>query len=244
MLVAGALTMGRPTSFPRTLAIDIGGTGLKMMTLGPRGEPLNARARRLTPQPPTPGAVLAALEAMIAAQPEFDRVSVGFPGVVRDGVAWTAVNLHPDWIGYELAAALRTLTGKPTQAVNDADMQGLGVIESAGVELVITLGTGVGSALYVDGKSVGNLELGHHPFRKDKTYEQCLGNAALQAKGTKKWNRRLEEALALWSFTFNYRLLYLGGGNTSKIRIELPENARIVPNVAGLLGGIRLWAGR
>ena len=234
--------MGRPTNSLRTLAIDIGGTGLKMMTLDLRGEPLNARDRRLTPEMPTPGAVLAVLEAMIAAQPEFDRVSVGFPGVVSGGVVQTAVNLHPDWIGYELEAALQALTGKPTQVVNDADMHGLGVIESAGVELVITLGTGIGSALYVDGKSVGNLELGHHPFRKDKTYEQCLGNAALEAWGAKKWNRRLGEALALWSFTFNYRVLYLGGGNTRKIRIELPENVKIVPNVAGLLGGIRLWA--
>ena len=234
--------MGRPTNSLRTLAIDIGGTGLKMMTLDLRGEPLNARDRRLTPEMPTPGAVLAVLEAMIAAQPEFDRVSVGFPGVVSGGVVQTAVNLHPDWIGYELEAALQALTGKPTQVVNDADMHGLGVIESAGVELVIILGTGIGSALYVDGKSVGNLELGHHPFRKDKTYEQCLGNAALEAWGAKKWNRRLGEALALWSFTFNYRVLYLGGGNTRKIRIELPENVKIVPNVAGLLGGIRLWA--
>ena len=234
--------MGRPTNSLRTLAIDIGGTGLKMMTLDLRGEPLNARDRRLTPEMPTPGAVLAVLEAMIAAQPEFDRVSVGFPGVVSGGVTQTAVNLHPDWIGYELEAALQALTGKPTQVVNDADMHGLGVIESAGVELVIILGTGIGSALYVDGKSVGNLELGHHPFRKEKTYEQCLGNAALEAWGAKKWNRRLGEALALWSFTFNYRMLYLGGGNTRKIRIELPENVKIVPNVAGLLGGIRLWA--
>ena len=234
--------MGRPTNSLRTLAIDIGGTGLKMMTLDPRGEPLNARDRRLTPEMPTPGAVLAVLEAMIAAQPEFDRVSVGFPGVVSGGVTQTAVNLHPDWIGYELEAALQALAGKPTQVVNDADMHGLGVIESAGVELVIILGTGIGSALYVDGKSVDNLELGHHPFRKDKTYEQCLGNAALEAWGAKKWNRRLGEALALWSFTFNYRVLYLGGGNTRKIRIELPENVKIVPNVAGLLGGIRLWA--
>ena len=223
--------------------IDIGGTGLKMMTLDPRGNSLNERARRITPQTPAPGAVLAVLKSMIASQPEFDRVSVGFPGVVRDGVTETAPNLHPDWVGYELVASLQALTGKATRAVNDADMHGLGAIESSGVELVIVMGTGIGSALYVDGKSVGNLELGHHPFRKGKTYEQCLGNAALQAEGTRKWNRRLDDALALWSRTFNYRLLYLGGGNTDKIRIALPPNVRIVPDVAGLLGGIRLWEG-
>lgn len=233
--------MSRATNRPATLAIDIGGTGLKMMTLDPRGKPLNGRARRLTPQTPTPGAVLAVLETMIPSQPEFDRVSVGFPGVVRDGVTETAPNLHPDWVGYGLAAALQELTGKATRAINDADMHGLGAIEGAGVELVMILGTGVGSALYADGKLAGNLELGHHPFRGDKTYEQCLGNAALQAAGPEKWNRRLGDAVALWSRTVNYRMLYLGGGNTGNIRIEMPPNVKIIPNEAVLLGGIRLW---
>ncbi len=233
--------MADSTKSPRTLAIDIGGTGLKMMTLGPQGEPLNERDRQLTPEVPTPGAVLAVLETMIATQPEFDRVSVGFPGVVHNGVTETAVNLHPDWVGFELSASLEKLTGKATHAANDADVQGLAVIQGVGVELVITLGTGLGSALYVDGKSVSNLELAHHLFRKDKTYEQCLGNAALQSQGKTKWNRRLEQAIALLDRTFNYRMLYLGGGNTKKIQIELPTNAQMVPNVAGLLGGIRLW---
>jgi polyphosphate glucokinase len=233
--------MADSTKSPHTLAIDIGGTGLKMMTLGPNGEPLNERHRQHTPEVPTPGAVLAVLETMIASQPEFDRVSVGFPGVVHSGVTETAVNLHPDWRDYDLAASLERLTGKPTHVANDADVQGLAVIESVGVELVITLGTGIGSALYVNGQSVSNLELAHHPFRKDKTYEQCLGNAALQSQGKTKWNRRLEQAIALLDRTINYRMLYLGGGNTKKIKIELPTNVQMVPNVAGLLGGIRLW---
>jgi len=233
--------MADSTNSPRTLAIDIGGTGLKMMTLGPKGEPLNERDRQLTPEVPTPGAVLAVLETMIASQPEFDRVSVGFPGVVHSGVTETAVNLHPDWRDYDLASSLERLTGKPTHAANDADVQGLAVIESVGVDLVITLGTGIGSALYVNGQSVSNLELAHHPFRKNKTYEEYLGNAARESMGKAKWNKRLKQAIALLDRTFNYRVLYLGGGNTDKIRFKLLPNVKVVPNVAGLLGGIRLW---
>lgn len=212
-----------------------------MMMLGPRGEPLNDRDRQLTPEIPTPDAVLAVIRSMIAAQPEFDRVSVGFPGVVRDGITETAVNLHTDWIGYNLAASIEEIARKPVRVANDADVQGLGVIEGAGVELVLTLGTGLGSALYVDGKSVGNLEMGQHPFRKRKTYEQYLGAAALKARGKTKWNRDLQEAIALLGRIFYYRVLYLGGGNTKKIQGELPPNVKIVSNAAGLLGGIRLW---
>ena len=80
---------------PRPLAIDIGGSGLKLMALGPRVEPLNARDRRRTPRPAVPGVVLAVLDSMVRVQPEFDRVAVGFPRVVRDWIAMTAVNLHP-----------------------------------------------------------------------------------------------------------------------------------------------------
>lgn len=231
----------RTATRPRTLAIDIGGSGLKMLLLGPLGEPLNDRLRRPTPESATPGAILAELSEMIALQPTFDRIAAGFPGVVDNGVTLTAANLHPDWIGFDLAGALHALTGKPTRLANDADVQGLAVIEGVGVELVLTLGTGLGSALYTDCRLVPNLEIAHHVFRKNRTYEEYLGNAARKRGGTAKWNVRLAEALALLRRTFNFRHLYLGGGNTRKIRLELPEYVSIVPNVAGLIGGIRLW---
>jgi polyphosphate glucokinase len=125
--------------------------------------------------------------------------------------------------------------------INDADMQGLGAIAGRGVELVITLGTGFGSALFVDGKLVPNLEMGHHPFRKGETYEQQLGRAALDASSRKKWNERLQKAIATLEKLFNYDMLYIGGGNTDRINFEIPPRVKIVPNVSGLLGGIALW---
>ncbi len=127
------------------------------------------------------------------------------------------------------------------RVANDADIQGYGAISGQGVELVITLGTGFGSALFVDGKLVPNLEMGHHPFRKKDTYEEQLGRAALEEVGKKNWNERLEKAIANLERLFNYDLLYIGGGEAKKINFELPKNAKIVPNVAGLLGGIKLF---
>ena len=145
---------------PYTLAIDVGGTGLKMLVLDARGKPITERARVATPRPATPARVLRALEGLIATQPRFDRVSVGFPGVVHDGVVQTAPEPRTaPWQGLDLAKALARATRKPVRVCNDADVQGLGDIEGRGVELVLTLGTGLGSALFVDGKLVPNLEL-------------------------------------------------------------------------------------
>ncbi|MGH8000003.1 MAG: ROK family protein, partial [Brasilonema sp.] len=178
---------------------------------------------------------------LAATQGQFNRVSVGFPGVVRGGVTQTAVNLNPDWIGFDLATALSKRLDKPVRVINDADMQGLGSISGKGVELVITLGTGFGSALFVDGKLVPNLEMGHHEFRKGETYEQQLGRATLEKVGEKKWNRRLERAIASLEHLFNYDYLYIGGGEAVRVDIELPPNVKIIPNITGLLGGIALW---
>ncbi len=226
---------------PRTLSIDIGGSGLKMMVLDAAGEAITERLRRKTPETPVPAAVMDELIAMAGEKGEFERVSCGFPGVVINGVVKTAVNLHDDWVHFDLAAALATHLNKPARVANDADIQGLGAVEGVGVELVLTLGTGIGSSLFVDGRLVPNLEFGHHPFEKDRTYEDRLGDAELKRKGPEKWNERLQRAIGILDFVFNYSTLYLGGGNAKKIDFELPENVRIVPNITGILGGIRLW---
>lgn len=225
----------------RTLAIDIGGSGIKTLVLDESGQPQTERSRTETPQPAKPDLVINAIMALASQQGEFDRASAGFPGVVRAGITETAVNLDPDWIGFDLAKALSDRFNKPVRVVNDADMQGMGAVSGQGVELVITLGTGFGSTLFLDGKLVPNLEMGHHEFRNEETYEQQLGRAALDRVGQKKWNRRLGQAIESLRKLFNYDRLYIGGGNTNKITVELSPNVKIVPNVSGLLGGIMLW---
>jgi polyphosphate glucokinase len=229
------------SSAARTLCIDIGGTGLKSMIVSAQGKPLTERARIPTPRPATPRAVLAALQQSIPPRSEFDRVSVGFPGVVIDGVVKTAPNMHRSWAGFDLATALLKATGRPTRALNDAGVQGHGAVQGRGVEICVTLGTGFGFSLFVNGHYVPNVELGHHPFRKGKTYEDLLGARGLEKAGKKRWNRSLFRALQQLQDTFNFRALYIGGGNARKVALRLPRNVRLVENVAGLLGGVKLW---
>lgn len=224
----------------RTLAVDIGGSGIKVMVLDSEGNPLSERDRLKTPHPAKPADVIDTI-LTLAGKHEFDRASVGFPGVVQNGLIKTAVNLDKDWLQYDLATSLSQLLSKPVKVANDADIQGFGAISGKGVELVLTLGTGFGSALFINGKLVPNLEMGHHPFRKRETYEEQLGRAALEKEGKKKWNARLEKAIANLDHLFNYDSLYIGGGEAKNIKFDLPHNAKIVPNVSGLLGGIRLW---
>lgn len=225
----------------RTLAIDIGGTGLKAILLDARGTPLTDRARVPTPHPATPKAVLAEIVKLVAPLGRFDRVSVGFPGVVMGGVTKTAPNLHESWASFDLATALASALRKPTRVLNDAGVQGLGVIEGKGLEMVITLGTGMGCALFVEGHYVPNLELAHHPLRAGKTYEQYVGAQALEKVGKKKWNKRVGRVLAQIDPVFNPTKIYLGGGNAKHLKLALPEHVHITENVAGLLGGIALW---
>jgi polyphosphate glucokinase len=131
--------------------------------------------------------------------------------------------------------------GRPVRVLNDAGVQGYAVIEGKGVEMVLTLGTGMGTALYVDGRYVPNLELAHHPFQGKKTYEQYVGGPALEKVGKKRWNHRVARVLAQIGPIWNPRRIYLGGGNAKHLRLELPRYVSVTKNVAGLLGGIALW---
>ncbi|MBI1346009.1 ROK family protein [bacterium] len=226
----------------RTLAVDIGGTGIKVLVLDEAGEPLSERSRRPTAHPATPAAMIETIVAMAQEQPHYHRVSVGFPGVVQHGVVKTAPNLDQSWEGYDAGRELADRLGQPVRLCNDADMQGFGAIHGEGLEMVITLGTGMGSALFVDGILVPNLELAHHPFAEGKTYEEWLGNKSLESLGETAWKDWLDRAVAQMRHTFNFDVLYLGGGNSRLLDSEtMPNDVRIVDNIAGLLGGIALW---
>lgn len=237
---AAALTVHEA---PYTLCVDVGGTGLKAIVLDAKGAPVSERLRVATPRPATPEALLRGIAELIAPLPaSYDRVSVGFPGVVQDHVVMTAPNLDGDWAGVRLGHELEQLTERPVRVLNDAGVQGFGVIEGKGVEMVLTFGTGMGTALYLDGRYVPNLELAHHPLRKGKTYEETVDNATLEKIGKKRWRERVhaivEQVLPIW----NPRKLYLGGGNARLLKKEhFPENVTITENIAGLLGGIALW---
>ncbi|MEI7891994.1 MAG: ROK family protein [Myxococcales bacterium] len=226
---------------PRTLALDIGGTGTKAMVLDAEGNPLGPRVRTRTPQPATPEAVLHTITELVEPLGPFERVSAGFPGVVIDGVTRTAHNLDPAWSGFPLAQVLEARLGRPARILNDAGVQGYGIVEGRGVEMLLTLGTGMGCALFVDGHYVPNLELAHHPLRSGYTYEEYVGQEALDAIGKRKWNRRIGRVLQQVEPIFNPRRIYLGGGNARYLTLALANHVTVVANTAGLLGGIALW---
>jgi polyphosphate glucokinase len=124
---------------------------------------------------------------------------------------------------------------------NDATVQGLGVIAGHGLECVITLGTGMGFALFEEGVPGPHLELSQHPVRGRKTYDRYVGNAALRAIGRKRWNRRVRTAIGNIAILTDFDALYIGGGNSRHVQGDLPEKVRVVSNEAGITGGIRLW---
>ncbi len=227
---------------PTTLSVDIGGTGIKASTLSTSGVMTADRVRLPTPKPSSPDAVVSTVVALAGELPDYDRVSVGFPGVVREGVTYTAPNLGTSaWKGFNLAQSLSERLGKPSRVVNDADMQGLAAVTGTGIEFVITLGTGFGTAMFLDGQLLPHLELGQHPAHRGYTYDQYLGDAARKKIGVKRWNRRVQKAIQNLHTLICYDVLHIGGGNSSRITFELSQQIRLVDNELGILGGIALW---
>ncbi|HSB08212.1 MAG TPA: ROK family protein [Blastocatellia bacterium] len=235
----------QPGPETRILAIDIGGTGLKAAILDSEGNMLTERHRIDTPKLSKPDDLVEAIATLVVPLGGFDCVSVGFPGVVRKGKIITAPNLGTEEMrGFDLAAALQELLGKPVRVINDADMQGFGAIEGKGIEMVITLGTGFGSSLFMDGELAPHLEIAHLPFRKGKTYEQQTGDKARKKLSKKDWNKRVKLAIDTLRTLTHFDKLYIGGGNSDKIKFKLDPDVQIISNECGVKGGAWLWRDR
>ncbi len=200
------------------------------------------RVRMDTPYPCPPKVLVEALVQLVEPLPAFDRVSIGFPGVVREGKVITAPHFKDEkWSRFPLCTTLGKIWGKPVRLLNDADMQGLAVVKGKGLELVVTLGTGVGTALFKNGELMQRMELAQHPAWHNKTYNEYIGDKVLKKKGRKKWNKRVRHALELLNTLLNPDLVYIGGGNARELNFKLAKNTKVVPNEAGILGGIALW---
>lgn len=216
-----------------TLTIDIGGTKLKACLVDDEGGQVSDAAIASTPQPSPPDAVMRAVDALIAGFTGFHRISIGFPGVVRGPLIKTAPNLGTDmWAGFDIVAALSGHYGVPVRVLNDAAVQGLGVVRGPGVETVITLGTGIGCAVFRDRRWLLHLELALDAF---------AGNAVLSDLGADGWNRRVADTIGIVLRLTACERLYVGGGNARKVSLPLPPQVEVVSNMAGLTGGVRLW---
>jgi polyphosphate glucokinase len=241
---------------PFTLAIDVGGTGLKASVLDAKGAMVADRLKVPTPYPLTPDKLVATLKKLTGPLPTAARASVGFPGMVRDGIVrsvphfttvagpGTAIdpNLVQLWDKFDLAGALSRELGIPTKAANDADIQGAAVVRGKGLEMIITLGTGFGTGLFHNGRLLPHLEIAHQPFRKGEEYDDQLGEATRKEIGETRWNKRVMKAIDNMRALVFFDHLYIGGGNSRRVvRHHLPDDVTVVDNTAGILGGIRLW---
>lgn len=238
----GSSARRRAIKTRRILGIDIGATGLKAAIIGPGGAFLTRRKRIETPHPCPPEVLIATLIALVAPLGRFDCVTIGFPGYIKRGRVVTAPNLGTaDWAEFPLEARMVKELGKPVKLLNDADVQGLAVIEGRGLELVATLGTGLGTAWFHDGELLPHLELAHIPIYHGKDFDAYVGDAARKKIGHKHWNKRVKKMLSILATVLNYDRLYLGGGNSQRIAFKLPPNVVTVSNDAGMEGGAFVW---
>jgi len=232
------------------LAFDVGGSGLKTALIDADGQLLSEHLRIPTPYPCPPPVLVEALVALAAPLQGYERIAIGFPGVVRGNLVLTAPHFgNAQWAGFDLAAALALrLGGWPAKMINDAEMQGLAVIGGRGLELVVTLGTGIGTGLFLNRARMPHLELAQHPLRTRQTYNDYIGDRRRRRIGRRRWNRRVGRVIDILHVLLHYDHLYIGGGNSRLIRAgtlrgrAVSERAMtIVSNDAGLRGAAALW---
>jgi polyphosphate glucokinase len=227
----------------RILCIDVGGTGVKAAVISPRGKYLAKRVRVKTPKERKPRQMMKVLTDIAAPLGRFDHVTIGFPGMVKNGKVISAPAFGTkDWKGFALAAAMRKKLGKPVKLLNDADVQGLAAIRGKGLELVCTLGTGFGTAWFRDGELMPHMDLAHLVVHKKDDFDLYIGDKTRRKIGDPRWNRRIKKLIATLERVFAYDRLYLGGGNSRWVTFSLPSNVTIVSNDAGMEGGAFAWS--
>ena len=238
-----------------TLAVDCGGTRLKAAVLDGSGTMVSERVRMRTPYPLSPNRFVTEVVALTAGLHSFDRITLGMPGMIRHGrvlatphyptkrgpFTRTDPELVASWTDFDAAAALEAAFDRPTLVFNDAEVHGFGVIEGSGLEMVVTLGTGLGSAAFDAGRLAPHIEWSHHPFRKGQTYDRQLGDRARRKIGPKAWNRRVLDAVETLRPVIRFDRLYVGGGNAKHVKLNLGDDVTLVAGDAGLTGGARAW---
>lgn len=227
---------------PNILCVDIGGTLIKAATVNETGALVSDFITTQTPKPSTPEAIVELITDIVKTLPAFGRVSVGFPGVVGRNHVKTAPNLGTaEWSEFDLEHVLSQRLNAPVRVLNDAIVYGLGVAKGPGRECVLTFGTGMGCALFVNGSAYFGLELGQHHAIDDCNYDRYIGHAAYLDVGLEAWNERAKYVLTSVQGLTNVDHLYIGGGNSRRLTFDLPPWASVVPPSTGISGGARLW---
>jgi polyphosphate glucokinase len=211
---------------------------VKAALLGKNGDQVTERIKEPTPERLTPRALMGLFERIATRVPHYDRVAVGIPGIVhRDVVYSLPASKSRAFKKFALGAALSERLSVPVRVTNDAAMHGLATIHGDGVEMVITLGTGLGTALFIDGV----LSAHYQTLPDDDEPFSPYGDAALKRIGRRRWQMRVHALCEQLLSITNYDHLYVGGGNAKRLQRPLPRRVTIIDNVAGVLGGHRLW---
>lgn len=245
---------------PLTLAVDCGGGGIKASVLDAAGTSVAQAVRTATPYPLPPTRLVEVVAELAGRLPEPDRATVGMPGMIRHGVVIATphyvtrsgprTKVLPDlveqWADFDMRRHVSNRLGVPALVFNDAQVHGAGVVAGAGLELTITLGTGLGNAIFDAGRLAPHLELSRAPARWGLTYDEYLGEHERIRLGDAHWSRRVRTVVEELRPVFMWDRLYIGGGNSRRITAataaKLGDDVVIVPNSAGIIGGVRVWS--
>lgn len=241
------------------LTVDCGGSFIKSGVVDAAGTMVGAELQLPTPYPLSVEKFVRTLADIAKKFPAVDRVSVGMPGMIRRGIVvhtphyineagpftQRSEELKAEWTHCDIERRLEQELATPVKVVNDAELHGAGVINGTGFEVVFTLGTGLGSAMFSAGVLAPHLELSHASVRKGVWNDHWIGDAALGEIGVQKWNSRILELVESWRPVMLWDRLYIGGGNAQHLSAatvrKLGDTVTIVSNSVALFGGKRLW---
>lgn len=245
---------------PRTtLTIDCGGGGIKASVLDDSGVMHAAPVRAVTPYPLSPARLVSIIRDLATQLPAARRVTVGMPGMIRRGVvvatphyicrAGPRTRVLPEllaaWTGFDMRGAIEESLDMPALVLNDAEVHACGVVTGTGLEMVITLGTGLGNAIFDNGVLAPHAELSQCPVKWGLTYDDYIGEHERLRLGDAHWSRRARLVIESLQPVYHWDRLYVGGGNGRRITAanvaRLGPSVIIIPNAAGISGGVRAW---
>lgn len=245
---------------PPTLAVDCGGGGIKASVLDAAGTMLAHPVRTATTYPLPPEKLVEVIAELAEQLPRAGRVTVGMPGMIRHGVVVVTphyvtrsgprTRVLPElvraWSGFDMRRAVEERLRLPARVLNDAQVHGAGAIAGTGTELMLTFGTGLGNALFDGGVLAPHLELSQAPVRWGLTYDEYIGEHERLRLGDAMWSRRVRRVVDALRPMYVWDRLYLGGGNSRRIvpqvLSKLGDDVVVVPNSAGIVGGVRVWS--
>lgn len=241
------------------MAIDCGGTGIKGSVLDESGAMIAERIRVRTPYPLPPSRFIGVLGEIARRLPPADRATVGMPGMIRHGVVISTPHyitkrgphstvmpeLERAWRGFDVSHALEAEFSVPVLVLNDAEVAGAGAVSGFGFEVMLTLGTGLGNAIFDNGVLVPHLEISRSPIRRGRIYDEYIGDKARKRLGNTAWSSRVRDAVRGLQPMLQWDQLYLGGGNAVKLDPRhlraLGPRVTVVSNDVGIIGGVKAW---